>query len=70
MSRFIRSRRPKGPHHETLSIVCVCLCTRVSQGPPCSSFFFNKNFLMWTTLKVFIEFGVNIILLLFYTLVF
>ena len=68
MSRFIRSRRPKGPHCEALST--LCLCTRVTQGPPCFFFLTTILFLMWTILKVFIEFGGNIILLLFYTLLF
>ena len=74
MSRFIRSRRPKGPHCEALST--LCLCTHVSHKAPrvfcfCFCFFLTKIlFLMWTILKVFIEFGVNIILLLFYTLLF
>ena len=54
-----------------LYLLCVCVCAHMClTRTPVFSFFFNKNFLMWTILKVFIEFGVNIILLLFYTLVF
>ena len=56
-----------------MKLYLLCVCAHVCHTrPPVFFFFFLTKilFLMWTILKVFIEFGVNIILLLFYSLLF